>query len=118
MFDKLRDSELLKIQQVNDLLEKFNLRQQEERKRMMIIMWVIVGIIVLGAGIFAAYKFLAPDDFEEFDEDFDEFDEDFDDLNYDDDINIDLDEEDVIIEEDLVDEAEESLEEDGYNKEY
>lgn len=73
--EKLED--ILSVLNLNDIVNK---KKEEEKKKdkWKIVLVVIIAAAVVGALVFAVYKFLTPDYLEDFDDDFDDdFDEDF-----------------------------------------
>lgn len=84
VLDLLKKKEqFVNLKQVNELMSKFNKKEELEQKKTNT--WLIVGLVALALVIVGiiAYKVTSSGD-NEFD-DFDEFDDDFDDMDYDDD---------------------------------
>ncbi|MCT4542369.1 MAG: DUF4366 domain-containing protein [Vallitalea sp.] len=89
--EKFNKEEFLNIKQVNDLLNKFKNKENEEKNhKCMTWVWITLGIATVAAGAFALYKLLAPKEFDDFEEedDFEEFEEfeeeDYQDMEYED----------------------------------
>jgi hypothetical protein len=84
MFGLMKKKEnLVSLKQVNELMSKFNKREELEQKKdnkVLIMVLVAVGLLILGLVV---AKLVSGKD-EDFD-DFDDFDDDFDDMDYDDD---------------------------------
>ena len=78
--NKLED--VLSLAKISDFLQKkdSDSEKEEKRKTAIIVVAVVAGLAVIAGIIFAVYKYLTADDYDNYEDDFeDDFDDDFDD---------------------------------------
>ncbi len=78
--NKLED--VISLAKISDFLQKKDAdNEREEKKRTaIIVIGVIAGLVVIAGIVYAVYKYLTADDYDDFEDDFeDDFDDDFDD---------------------------------------
>ncbi len=88
MLDKIKREELREWQQ---WLSKINNKDNEKKSNGWL--WLLVGLVVVAGGAFAVYKFLSRKNYDTFDDeefdDYEEYEDDFEDLSYDEDVDVD-----------------------------
>lgn len=81
MFDFKKKDDLVSIKYLNELLQKFNKKEEIEEKK--INAWLIFGLIALSLVVVGTVVYLAF--FRNKEDDYDDYDDDFEDLEYDED---------------------------------